>query len=64
MHAWNRNFKLIIGDNGIGFPKNFSFQKITTLGLQLVISLTHQLNGSIKLNRRGRTEFKLVFPEN
>lgn len=64
MHAQNRNFKLVIGDNGIGFPKNFSFKKITTLGLQLVISLTHQLNGSIKLNRRGRTEFKIVFSEN
>jgi two-component sensor histidine kinase len=64
MYSQNNNFKLIIGDNGIGFPKNFSFQKITTLGLQLVISLTHQLNGGIKLNRRGRTEFKIVFPEN
>ncbi len=64
MYSQNNNFKLIIGDNGIGFPKNFSFQKITTLGLQLVISLTHQLNGGIKLNRRGRTEFKIVFPDN
>ncbi|MGB7290635.1 MAG: histidine kinase dimerization/phosphoacceptor domain -containing protein [Thermodesulfobacteriota bacterium] len=64
MYSEDNNFKLIIGDNGIGFPKNFSFQNITTLGLQLVISLTHQLNGGIKLNRRGRTEFKIVFPEN
>lgn len=64
MYSRNSNFKLIIGDNGVGFPKNFSFQNITTLGLQLVISLTHQLNGVIKLNRRGRTEFKIVFPEN
>jgi len=62
MCSENNNFRLIIGDNGIGFPKNFSFQKITTLGLQLVISLTQQLNGGIKLNRRGRTEFKIVFP--
>jgi two-component sensor histidine kinase len=62
MCSKNNNFRLIIGDNGIGFPKNFSFQKITTLGLQLVISLTQQLNGDIKLNRRGRTEFKIVFP--
>jgi two-component sensor histidine kinase len=64
MYSRNNNFKLIIGDNGIGFPKNFSFQKITTLGLHLVISLTHQLSGVIKLNRRGRTEFEIVFPEN
>ena len=63
MYSQNNNFKLIIGDNGIGFPKNFSFQKISTLGLQLVISLTHQLNGGIKLNRRGRTEFEIVFPD-
>lgn len=64
MSSRNNNFSLIVCDNGVGFPKNFSFQKIRTLGLQLVISLTHQLNGMIKLNRRGRTEFKIVIPEN
>jgi two-component sensor histidine kinase len=64
MYSKNNNFNLIIGDNGIGFPKNFSFQKITTLGLQLVISLTQQLNGRVKLDRRGGTEFKIAFPEN
>lgn len=64
MYSKDNDFNLIIGDSGIGFPKDFSFQKITTLGLQLVISLTHQLNGGIKLNRRGRTEFKIVFPAN
>jgi two-component sensor histidine kinase len=63
MYSKNNNFNLIIGDNGVGFPKNFSFQKITSLGLQLVISLTQQLNGGVKLNRRGGTEFKIVFPE-
>jgi two-component sensor histidine kinase len=62
MHLKDNNFKLIIADNGIGFPNNFSFQKITTLGLRLVISLTEQLNGVIKLDRRGRTEFRIVFP--
>jgi two-component sensor histidine kinase len=64
LYSQNNNFKMIIGDNGVGFRRNFSFQKITTLGLRLVISLTHQLRGAIKLNRRGRTEFKIVFPEN
>ena len=63
MYSKDNNFNLIIGDNGIGFPKDFSFQKITTLGLQLVISLTQQLNGRVKLNRRGGTEFKIMFPE-
>jgi two-component sensor histidine kinase len=58
----DNNFTLLIRDNGIGFPKNFSFKKITTLGLQLVISLTEQLNGVIMLERRGRTEFRIVFP--
>lgn len=62
MYSSDNNFNLIIGDNGIGFPKNFRFQKITTLGLRLVMSLTEQLNGVIRLDRRGRTEFRIVFP--
>jgi two-component sensor histidine kinase len=44
-------FILIVSDTGIGLPKDLDFKNTKSLGLQLVNSLTHQLNGSISLNR-------------
>lgn len=63
MYTMNKNFHLVVRDNGIGFPKNFKIKKTTTLGLQLVVSLVEQLKGRIDLNRRGGTEFRVAFPE-
>ncbi|MDA2919466.1 ATP-binding protein [Desulfobacterota bacterium AH_259_B03_O07] len=64
LHREDNNCILTIGDDGIGFPKGLNFRKTKTLGLQLVISLTRQLEGSIKLNRRDGTVFTIEFPEN
>lgn len=59
----NRKSKieLIIGDNGIGLPKEFDFRNTKTLGLDLVNSLTDQIDGAIELDRSKGTEFKITF---
>jgi two-component sensor histidine kinase len=36
-----------VKDNGIGFPEDIDFQKTDSLGLQLVNSLTSQIDGEI-----------------
>ncbi|MFB2923089.1 PAS domain S-box protein [Aerosakkonema funiforme] len=55
---------LSVSDNGIGFPENLNFQKIeTSLGLQLVCTLTKQLKGNIELDRNNGTRFKLTLSE-
>ncbi|MBE0517381.1 MAG: response regulator [Methanophagales archaeon] len=56
-------FILIVSDTGIGFPKDFDFRNTGTLGLQLVITLVEQLNGTIELDRSRGTEFKITFAE-
>ncbi len=54
---------LIVGDNGVGFPDTIDFQHTSSLGLQLVNSLVHQLEGSIEIRRTTGTEFRIDFCE-
>jgi len=54
----------VVSDNGIGFPEEIDFRKAQTLGLQMVNDLTRQINGTIELNRKGGTAFKIKFSVN
>jgi len=51
-------FTLVVGDDGVGFPKDLDFRQTESLGLMLVRTLTQQLCGTIKLSRNLGTEFK------
>ncbi len=54
--------ELIVGDNGIGIPKDLDFRRSDTLGLQLVTNLTeHQLDGNIEIGQNGGTKFRIKF---
>ena len=54
---------LTVSDDGVGFPKDIDFPSTKTLGLQLVIMLVEQLEGTIELDRSGGATFKIVFRE-
>ena len=54
---------LTIADDGIGFPENLDFRQTESLGLQLVCTLTEQLEGVIKFNRTKGTSFAVTFAE-
>ena len=56
-------FELIISDNGIGLPENININKIKTLGILLVKSLTEQIDGKISIQRKNGTQFKITFKE-
>ncbi len=45
----DRQVTLVVSDDGIGLPPNFNFQKIASLGWQLVDALTNQLSGNINI---------------
>ncbi len=55
--------KMKVKDDGVGFPEELNLNNIKTLGLQLVISLTKQLDGSIELLKDVGTCFNIVFEE-
>ncbi len=59
----NKEFTLIVSDNGIGFPEELDFRNTKTLGCQLVMDLTEQLEGTIVLDKNLGTEFKITFPK-
>jgi PAS domain S-box-containing protein len=51
-----------VSDTGIGFPADLDFQNVTTLGFQLVMSLTKQLRGTVELVRGEGTTFRIHAP--
>ena len=59
----NDKLELIIGDNGIGLPKDFDIETSETLGLQLVNNLINQLDGELDIDIDNGTEFKILFEE-
>jgi two-component sensor histidine kinase len=53
--------RLAVQDDGVGFPAGLDFQHTESLGLQLVNSLTRQLDGVIELQRDPGTAFIITF---
>jgi len=54
---------LSVSDDGVGFPKDLDFRNTESLGLQLVTSLTDQIEGTIDIRNGSGTSFEIVFPE-
>jgi len=57
----NGSYLLVIGDNGLGLPGGLDFRKTETLGLQLVMDLVKQIEGSIELEKAPGTQFSITF---
>ena len=56
--------ELRIGDNGKGLPKNIDYRNTESLGLQLVVTLTDQLSGTIELDLEKGTNYTIIFKHN
>lgn len=54
---------LTVADNGVGLPPNLSFQNLDSLGMELIETLTTQLEGNLELFRENGTIFQLTFSE-
>ncbi len=52
---------LVVSDTGVGFPEDLDFMNTPSLGMQLVVTLVEQLEGTIELKRNKGTEFKMTF---
>jgi PAS domain S-box-containing protein len=61
-HPDGTDFKLRFSDDGIGLPTGLDFRHTDSLGLQLITTLTNQLNGVVEHRGITGTEFEIVFP--
>jgi PAS domain S-box-containing protein len=61
LHIEGSDAVLVVSDNGIGFPDGLDFANTESLGMQLVVTLVEQLEGTITLNGNQGTEFRIAF---
>jgi two-component sensor histidine kinase len=61
--ADGNRFRLVVSDNGRGFPQGIDFRDTDSLGLQLVCTFTEQLEGAIELDTRNGTAFIITFTQ-
>ncbi len=52
-----------VKDNGVGLPKDLSISESNTLGLQLVIALVEQIEGTMKIENINGTQFTITFKQ-
>jgi PAS domain S-box-containing protein len=57
----NSHVRLLVSDNGIGFPQDLDWRDSDSLGLQLVTSLVEQLEGTIELHCEQGAAFEICF---
>jgi PAS domain S-box-containing protein len=56
-------YVLIVKDDGVGFPEDIDFKNTESLGLQLVINLVSQIEGTVELDGTNGSSFNIIFNE-
>ncbi|MBN2733518.1 MAG: PAS domain S-box protein [Methanomicrobiaceae archaeon] len=59
----NDKYRLIVKDNGRGFPKSYDYKNSDSLGMQLIYNLTAQLEGTIEIKSDSGTEYIITIPK-
>lgn len=61
IHEVGGKITLRVKDNGIGLPADFKYQESDSLGIQLVYTLTDQLDGAIEMNNNSGADIIVTF---
>ncbi|MGB8233059.1 MAG: sensor histidine kinase, partial [Methanobacterium sp.] len=56
-------YVLNVKDDGVGFPEDIDFKNTESLGLQLVINLVSQIEGTVELDGTNGSSFNIIFNE-
>ena len=57
------NYVLQIKDNGVGLPSNFEAKKENSLGMELILLLTGQIDAKLEMNQNEGLEVKITIPK-
>lgn len=61
LHRVNEQIVLTVGNDGDRLPADFDLTSVASLGMQLICTLTRQLQGTIRLERGAHTMFHISF---
>jgi two-component sensor histidine kinase len=53
--------RMVIGDDGVGLPADFTLDDASSVGMQVVVALVEQLEASFEISRQGGTQFTMIF---
>jgi two-component sensor histidine kinase len=53
--------RMLISDDGVGLPADFSLEDSSSVGMQVVLALVQQLEASFEIGRLGGTQFTMIF---
>jgi two-component sensor histidine kinase len=59
----NQTYRLIIGDDGIGFPADLNPNHSRTLGMSLIRGLSEQIEGTLEISQKNGVQISLTFAE-
>lgn len=63
LHRNKNCYSLHVADDGVGFSEDIDLMSTDSLGLQLITTLTNQIDGNIYLDQSNGTSFKIDFNE-
>ena len=59
----DKEYELVVSDDGVGLPLEMDITRTDSLGMQLVFLIVEQLKGKIEVSREGGTGFHILFRE-
>ncbi len=60
--ADRETLEMTVADDGVGFPPGVDIQALTSMGMNLVVTLTGQIAGRVALDRSHGTKIVVAFP--
>jgi len=63
LYKRDEDYELNVNDTGVGFSNDIDYENTESLGMQLVNNLVKQVDGTIELDSKNGTKFKIIFKE-
>ncbi|TVR39830.1 MAG: hypothetical protein EA392_05175 [Cryomorphaceae bacterium] len=57
----NKDYELVVADNGQGFPEGLEMHELHSLGVELIHTLAEQLDGSVQMDNESGARYTIRF---